>query len=121
MFLLCFVAGPPLHETIKLLSPLTNLEELDLSFNKSGGAITADLAVFSNLEELGLANMNLDGKICMSQHTYVVSFADMFHFFYRRISQGARQPRQFEMARVAGQWLHRYDCMSQHTCVAFFC
>ena len=54
--------GPPLPEALKLLAPLTNLEVLSLSNNKLGGAITADVAVFANLKELGLYNVGLDGK-----------------------------------------------------------
>ena len=77
------VTGPPLHETIKLLSPLTKLVELDLSFNKLGGAITADLAVFSNLKVLGLSYMGLDGKICMFGHRNYMRrmLCSHFHFF----------------------------------------
>jgi len=56
-------AGPPLHETIKLLSPLTNLEELSLGGNKLGGTITSDVAVFTKLKKLELHDMELDGKI----------------------------------------------------------
>ena len=58
----CCVAGPPLHETIKLLAPLTNLENLGLGGNKLGGTITADVASFTKLESLGLNCMGLDGK-----------------------------------------------------------
>ena len=60
---MCCRAGPPLHETIKLLSPLANLEELGLGGNKLGGAITADVAAFKMLKKLGLSNMRLDGKL----------------------------------------------------------
>ena len=61
---MCCRAGPPLHETIKLLSPLANLEELGLGGNKLGGAITADdVAVFAKLKKLGLNNMGLGGKL----------------------------------------------------------
>ena len=35
---------------------------LSLGGNKLGGAISADVAVFTNLKELGLNNMGLDGK-----------------------------------------------------------
>ena len=55
-------AGIPLQETIKLLSPLTELEELNLGENKLGGAITADVAVFTKLKRLILFDMRLDGK-----------------------------------------------------------
>ena len=48
---------------IKLLSPLKNLEELNLSRNEIGGTITSDVAVFTNLKELQLCSMGLDGKI----------------------------------------------------------
>ena len=57
----CVVAGPPLHETIKLLSPLTNLEVLALSGNKMGGRFTAEVAAFTKLNELSLVDMGLDG------------------------------------------------------------
>ena len=67
-------AGPPLQETIKLLSPLIELEELNLGFNKLGGTITADVAVFSKLKKLSLYKMGLGGKSCMSQHTCVCVF-----------------------------------------------
>ena len=65
---MCCRAGPPLHETIKLLSPLANLEELGLGGNELGGAITADVAVFAKLKKLGLNNMGLDGEL-LSTHT----------------------------------------------------
>ena len=55
-------AGPPLHETMKLLSPLVNLEAICLSGNKLGGNITADAAGFAKLKVLKLAGMGLDGK-----------------------------------------------------------
>ena len=58
-----FATGPPLHESIKLLSPLTNLEELSLGGNKLGGTITSDVAVFTKLKKLKLHSMELDGKI----------------------------------------------------------
>ena len=54
--------GPPLPETLKLLAPLANLEELSLSGSKLGGTITAHVIVFTNLKELNLAAMGLDGK-----------------------------------------------------------
>ena len=63
IFLFCFVTGPPLHDTIKLLSPLTNLEELNLSCKKIGGTITSDVAVLTKLKKLELYSMGLDGKI----------------------------------------------------------
>ena len=56
-------AGPPLHETVKLLSPLTKLEELRLSGNELGGAIPTDVAVFKNLKKLGLSKMGLEGEL----------------------------------------------------------
>ena len=56
-------AGPPLHETVKLLSPLTKLEELRLSGNELGGAIPTDVAVFTNLKTLGLSRMGLEGEL----------------------------------------------------------
>ena len=54
--------GPPLPETLKLLAPLANLEELSLTGNELGGTITADVIVLANLKELDLASMGLDGK-----------------------------------------------------------
>ena len=54
--------GPPLPETLKLLAPLANLEELSLTGNELGGTITADVIVLANLKELNLASMGLDGK-----------------------------------------------------------
>ena len=54
--------GPPLPETLKLLAPLANLEELNLAGNKLGGAITADAAAFANLKKLVLYAMGLYGK-----------------------------------------------------------
>ena len=56
-------AGPPLPETLKLLAPLTNLEELSLSDNELGGTITTDVVAFTNLKELNLSFMGLDGKL----------------------------------------------------------
>ena len=55
--------GPPLHGSIKLLSPLTSLEELNLSYNNMDGTITSDVAVFTKLKKLKLWSMGLDGKI----------------------------------------------------------
>ena len=54
--------GPPLPETLKLLAPLANLEELNLGGNKLGGVITANVAAFANLKMLVLYEMGLDGK-----------------------------------------------------------
>ena len=71
----CFLAAPPLHETIKLLSPLTELEELNLGGNKLGGIIAADVADSIKLKELKLYRMGLAGKICMSQHTCVAFYS----------------------------------------------
>ena len=45
-----------------MLTPLTNLEVLDLGFNKLGGTITADVAVFKKLKTLELGAMGLEGK-----------------------------------------------------------
>ena len=56
-------AGPPLHETVKLLLPLTKLEELRLSGSELGGAIPTDVAVFKNLTALALSNMGLEGEL----------------------------------------------------------
>ena len=58
----CCCAGPPLQEILQLLTPLTNLEVLDLSFNRLGGNITAEVAAFTKLKQLGLADIGLDGK-----------------------------------------------------------
>ena len=58
----CCCAGPPLQETLQLLTPLTNLEVLDLGFNQLGGNITAEVAAFIKLKQLGLARMGLKGK-----------------------------------------------------------
>ena len=60
--MLCFT-GPPLPETIKLLAPLANLEELNLSDNDLGGTISADVAVFTKLKKLVLSGMGLDGEM----------------------------------------------------------
>ena len=60
--MLCFT-GPPLPETIKLLAPLANLEELNLSYNDLGGTIMADVAVFTKLKKLVLIEMELDGEM----------------------------------------------------------
>ena len=49
-------AGPPLPETLKLLAPLANLEELSLGGNELGGAITADVAVLTKLKKLDCAS-----------------------------------------------------------------
>ena len=56
--------------------------------------------------------------VCSSTHAMYVLLT--FLHVCRRIAQGARGPREFEGARVAAQWLHRYGCMSQHTCVVCF-
>ena len=56
-------AGPPLPDTLKLLAPLANLEELSLSGNELGGAITADVVVLTKLKKLDLYLMGLDGKL----------------------------------------------------------
>ena len=55
-------AGPPLPETLELLAPLANLEELHLGRNTLGGTITADVGAFTNLKKLTLDCMRLDGK-----------------------------------------------------------
>ena len=54
--------GPPLPETLKLLAPLANLEELSLGGNKLGGAITTNVAAFKKLKKLDLHRMGLVGK-----------------------------------------------------------
>jgi len=48
---------------VKLLSPLTKLEKLWLSGNKSGGAVPTDVAVFTNLKTLALSRMDLEGEL----------------------------------------------------------
>ena len=65
---------PPLHETIKLLSPLANLEVLTLSGNKLGGGFTAEVAAFTKLKELGLVGMGLDGKSLRTRTERLVVF-----------------------------------------------
>ena len=45
-----------------MLTPLTNLEVLDLGFNQLGGNITAEVAAFIKLKQLGLARMGLEGR-----------------------------------------------------------
>ena len=67
-----FATGPPLHESIKLLSPLTNLEELSLGGNKLGGTITSDVAVFTKLKKLALYSMELDGKIGSTRSEFFI-------------------------------------------------
>ena len=48
-------AGPPLPEMLRLLTPLaSNLEILDLGYNKLGGTITEDIAAFTKLTVLWL-------------------------------------------------------------------
>ena len=55
-------AGPPLPETLRLLTPLaSNLEILNLSGNELGGTITEDIAAFTKLTELKLFDMGLEG------------------------------------------------------------
>ena len=55
-------AGPPLPETLRLLAPLApKLEILNLGGNKLGGTITDDVAAFTNLTELWLDYMDLEG------------------------------------------------------------
>jgi len=60
---ICGCVGPPLPETLKLLAPLANLEELSLSGNKLRGTITTDVVAFTNLKKLDLSFMGLDGKL----------------------------------------------------------
>ena len=56
-------AGPPLPETLRLLSPLaTTLEKLDLTCNNIGGTITSDITAFTKLSELRLAARRLEGE-----------------------------------------------------------
>ena len=74
--------GPPLPETLKLLAPLANLEELSLGGNKLGGAITSDVAVFTELKKLKLYSMELDGKIG-STRTERFGILLTFHCFWQ--------------------------------------
>ena len=49
---------------LQTLEPLaSSLEVLNLSRNKLGGAITADVAVFNKLKKLDLSSTGLDGKL----------------------------------------------------------
>ena len=89
-------AGPPLHETVKLLSPLTNLEELSLGDNQLGGTITSDVAVFTKLKKLELYSMELDGKIGSTRSERLHSLPISFTFLSRMLAQGDRKARQFE-------------------------
>ena len=52
--------------------PLTKLEELDLSDNRLGGDITADVAVFTKLKKLSLRHTGIGGKGGICQHICVV-------------------------------------------------
>ena len=57
-------AGPPLPETLRLLSPLApTLEKLDLGYNKLGGTITGDIMAFTKLTELWLMGMSFEGEL----------------------------------------------------------
>ena len=61
-------AGPSLPETLQLLAPLaSNLEKLYLGYNKLGGTITDDIAVFTKLSELSLFDMGLEGVCSCSR------------------------------------------------------
>ena len=54
--------GPPLPETLRLLAPLApTLGKLNLSSNKLGGTLTADIEAFTKLTKLVLFNMGLRG------------------------------------------------------------
>ena len=56
-------AGPPLPETLRLLSPLApTLKKLNLGGNKLGGTITGDIMAFTKLTELRLVGMRLEGE-----------------------------------------------------------
>ena len=60
-------AGPPLPETLRLLTPLASkLEKLSLSGNKLGGTITTDIAAFTKLTMLELSWMGLEGKFALA-------------------------------------------------------
>ena len=68
MFMFWFCAGPPIHETLRLLLPLTSLEYLNLDGNKLGGSIAPDLATsmvatFVKLKTLSLCGMGLEGEL----------------------------------------------------------
>ena len=56
--------GVTLQKTLQILAPLaSSLEVLKLGGNKLGGSSPADVAVFTNLKELGMSDMDLEGKI----------------------------------------------------------
>lgn len=55
-------AGPPLPETLRLLSPIASaLEVLKLGGNTLGGTVPSDVAAFSKLTDLDLTSMGLTG------------------------------------------------------------
>jgi len=57
-----------------LLSPLANLEVLNLNHNKFGGSFTAEVAAFTKLKELRLFNMGIDGKIGSTRAEHFILF-----------------------------------------------
>ena len=83
------------------------------------GELPKELGNLVNLIELYLYMNKFQGELYVP--AYMRCMLVDISVFYRRIVQGARQTRQFEAARVAGQWLHRYDFMSQQTRVVSFC
>merc|ERR1719231_68620 len=61
------LTGPPLPATLRLLAPLApTLEVLRLDHNELGGAITDDIAAFTNLTALLLEEMGLEGTVSPS-------------------------------------------------------
>ena len=81
------------------------------------GALPKELGNLVNLTMLFLNGNQFRGKLYVPAYMRCM-FVDI-SLFYRRIAQGARKTRQFEEALVAAQWLHRYDCISQHTFARF--
>ena len=103
-------AGPPLPETLRLLSPLApTLEKLNLSSNKLGGTMTGDIMVFTKLTELGLADMSLEGESrvgCAIRPRRSKS---------RRKSKFAYM-NDNHLAHVLAQTLYRLNSASSRTC-----
>ena len=82
-------AGPPLHETVKLLSPLAKLEELRLSGNESGRAIPTDVAVFTSLKTLDLSEMGLEGELSTCTERFDFLFGWFLLTFIKILSRQA--------------------------------
>ena len=72
-------------------------------FTCFAGELPKELGNLVNLNVLDVCSNGFKAS-CMFQHTCVVCLLT-FHLFCRRIAQGARQPRQFDQARAAAQWL----------------